>query len=195
MTQSIGMRATALAASSALLGAAVIVALTFTYALPAIDLPFDGPPVEMEIEPPAPPPVRPQTPITQTVTSDAEALEPLPDATQIADLEPVSSTSGDVGPPTVMTIERPHWLQRPANLQRYYPRRALDGGVQGDVVLDCLVRTSGYLACDVVSETPAGRGFADAALRIAADHRMTPATHNGVAVEGRYRMRVPFRVE
>ncbi len=195
MTQSFSMRATSLAASAALIGAALVAALTFTYALPSFPPPFDSRPIDMEIEPPAPPPLRPQTPRTQAVVRDAEILAPLPTSTDFVDLEPIPDVGGAAGTSTITTIERPHWLQRPTNLQRYYPRRAIESGIQGDVMLDCLVRTSGYLACEVVSETPAGRGFADAALRIAADHRMTPAMRNGVAVEGRYRMRVPFRVE
>lgn len=195
MTQTLGTRVTSLAASAALMGAAIIAALTFTYALPSIQLPFDGRPIEMAIEPPSPPPVRPQTPRTPLAPRDTPFADPLPDVVDVTDLEPISTTVGVEGPPTLTTIDRPRWLQRPANLQRYYPRRALDAGIQGDVELDCLVRTSGFLSCGVLAENPSGRGFAEAALRIAADHRMTPAMRNGVPVEGRYRMRVPFRVE
>jgi len=195
MTQTFSMRATSLAASAALMGAAVIAALTFTYALPSLRLPFDGPSIEMQMEPPVAPPVRPQTPRSEPAPRETLFVAPLPEGEDVAELEPVSATTGEAGPPVLTTIDRPHWLQRPANLQRYYPRRMLDAGVQGDVVLDCLVRVSGFLVCDVVAEDPIDRGFAEAALRIAADHRMTPAMRNGVPVEGRYRMRVPFRVE
>jgi hypothetical protein len=45
-----------------------------------------------------------------------------------------------------------------------------------------------------MSETPRGWGFGEAALAIAADHRMAPATRNGAPVEGRYTMRVPFEL-
>jgi protein TonB len=66
--------------------------------------------------------------------------------------------------------------------------------VTGDVVLDCLVSSAGRLDCDVVSETPSNWGFGEAALAISRDHRMAPATRDGMAVQGRYRMRVPFQV-
>jgi hypothetical protein len=46
----------------------------------------------------------------------------------------------------------------------------------------------------VVSETPANWGFGRAALEIAGDYRMVPAMRDGQAIEGRYRMRVPFEV-
>jgi protein TonB len=52
----------------------------------------------------------------------------------------------------------------------------------------------GALDCAVVSETPAGWGFGAAAVAIARDHRMAPATQDGRPVEGRYRMAVPFRL-
>ncbi len=65
--------------------------------------------------------------------------------------------------------------------------------IAGEVVLDCDVDVGGRLSCVVASETPAGQGSGDAALRIAQAHVMRPAMENGaVAVRGRYRMVVPF---
>jgi hypothetical protein len=61
-------------------------------------------------------------------------------------------------------------------------------------MLDCTVATSGRLVCAIVSETPSHWGFGEAALRISRDHVMVPAMRDGAAVEGRYRMRVPFQV-
>jgi protein TonB len=92
-------------------------------------------------------------------------------------------------------IDNPRWSQRPTNLERYYPRRALQREIEGAAVLDCLVSTAGELTCSVISETPRGWDFGAAALRMAADHRMVPATRAGVPVEGRYRMRVPFNLD
>jgi protein TonB len=97
-----------------------------------------------------------------------------------------------VGP---VEVTRPRWLEQPRNLARYYPPRAIERNIEGDVVLNCLVRVSGLLDCEVVSESPAGWGLSQAALRIAGAYRMTPATRGGVAVEGRYTMRVPFRID
>jgi protein TonB len=91
-----------------------------------------------------------------------------------------------------VVITEPVWLQRPRNPERFYPREAFMRGVGGEVVLDCEVDTDGRLACVVASETPSGRGFGEAALRIAGAHVMRPALQDGVAVRGRYRMVVPF---
>ena len=80
------------------------------------------------------------------------------------------------------------------SLQRYYPPRAIERNIEGEVLLDCLVDVAGLLDCRVVSESPNGWGFAAAAQRIARAHRMIPATRDGVAVQGRYAMRVPFQI-
>ncbi len=196
MAQTASMRATSLAASAGLLGAFVIVALTFTYELRLQEFPPDLTQVIDVVEPPPPPTVRPerQQSVRQPLADPVETIEPISAANDLSDVElaPAQPSYGPPGPPTVTS---PHWLRRPTSLQRYYPRRALETGLEGDVVLDCLVTTGGYLRCGVISETPVGRGFADAALRIAADHQMQPAMRNGAAVEGRYRMRVPFRVD
>ena len=91
-----------------------------------------------------------------------------------------------------MTITDPVWVQRPRNPERFYPRDAFIRGVAGEVVLDCDIDVDGRLVCTVVSETPQGLGFGEAALRIAGAHVMRPATRNGAPARGRYRMVVPF---
>lgn len=196
MAQTASMRATSLAASAGLLGAAVMLALTFTYELRLPELRFpEGPIVRVEPETQPPPPLEP--PVQRQVVRD-------PIAEPVATLDASASEDADLttpptdfryGDPVVPTVTSPHWLRRPSNLEPYYPRRALERGVDGDVVLDCRVTTAGFLDCAVVSESPSGYGFSSAALRIAADHQMRPATRGGMAVEGHYRMRVPFRVE
>jgi protein TonB len=86
-------------------------------------------------------------------------------------------------------------LRRPTNLEIYYPGRARDRGVEGVVQLDCVVQVDGRLNCTIVSETPGGWQFGNAALRMARDHRMAPAARDGVPVEATYRMRVPFSLD
>lgn len=98
-------------------------------------------------------------------------------------------------PPTVsepVVITNPVWIERPLNPERFYPREAFMQGVAGEVVLACEVDVTGRLTCVVASETPQGRGFGDAALRIASAHVMRPAMRNGAPAPGRYRMVVPF---
>lgn len=195
MSETATVRATSLLASSGILGGLVIVALTFTYVLPEFDIIIDAPPITMAPEePPPPPPAPTATHQPLTVPTDVAPMD-----TILPYVPPVESTTiSDVGPPApyaAATITDPHWLRRPRNLQRYYPRTAMTRGVEGDVVLDCMVATTGHLNCAVISETPESWGFGEAARRIAAEHQMEPARRDGAAVEGRYRMRVPFRIE
>jgi periplasmic protein TonB len=195
MSNTAALRASSMLVSAGLLSGIVVLALTFSIALPPTIQLVDLNPITAEREPPPPPePVRAQpTPPPMTTTeSTAPTIIPVPPDTPIVDTEPFAAISTA---PVLATITDPHWLRRPRDLQRYYPRRALQSGVEGFVVLDCRVAVTGTLGCSVVSETPPNWGFAEAALRIAGDHRMEPAMRGGVAVEGRYRMRVPFRAE
>jgi len=194
MTHALAMRATSLAVSAAMLGALAILALSASWVVQQITRPDDGS-IIATIAPEPKPPVQPnreveppRVPQTETILD----LPPLPPLNFDTSADPIATTLPvETGP---VTIENPHWLQRPRDLARYYPRRAITREVEGVALLDCIVSTAGRLACQVLSETPAGYGFGDAALRIAADHRMVPATRDGVAVPGRYRMRVPFEL-
>lgn len=191
----LAMRAASLTGSAAFLGLAVLAALTMSFTVMR-DLPENPPGPIVDIvrpDPPPPPPpepvIRNAPPVAQTSPFELPALPPLINSTA----PPIETTLPvESGP---VTIERPRWLQRPRDLARYYPRRAIPRGMEGEVVLDCLVATTGALNCAVVSETPQNWGFAEAALRIARDHRMVPATRNGEPVQGRYTMRVPFELQ
>jgi TonB family protein len=193
MAHTLAMRATSLVASAGVLGVAVLVALSATYVVQQLTPPDDTPIIDMAPPEPPPPPepvVRNPTPPLQTEVIDTQVT-----AIQTINTSAEPTTSAFAfSPPGPMTIENPHWLQRPRNLARYYPRRALAREVEGFVMLDCAVSTAGLLSCSVISETPSGWEFGAAALRMAADHRMQPAMRDGVPVEGRYRMRVPFEV-
>lgn len=195
MTQSMGMRTTSLAASAALMGAIVFAAFTMSVTfIPRIGELIEPPIVDMAELPPPAPPVRPPrnpTPPIERPIEGPTSVQPLPPMnSEISGAGPAI-----IGPPQPETITRPRWVRVPSDLQRYYPRRALERGMEGDVLLDCLVSTSGNLQCSVASETPASWGFAEAALRISRDYQMVPAMRGGQEVEGRYRMRVPFRVD
>ena len=194
MTHSLGARATSLAASAALLGLAVFAAFSVSITLGAVT--FNSPPSIPVVDlapPPEPPPlVRDTPPPPQPTTDDEpqETLVVLEQPPRIFEAGPIF-TPGPTGP---ALITNPRWLRQPRDLARYYPSRALSRNITGQVVLDCLVDANGALNCSVVSETPANWGFGDAARRIASDYRMVPAMRDGQAVEGRYRMRVPFEV-
>lgn len=116
-------------------------------------------------------------------TSDAERVQERNEATASA------APGADAAPPV---ITAPVWIERPRNTARFYPREAFIQGVEGQVVLDCMVEADGRLNCSVASETPPDRGFGDAALAIAAAHVMQPAMRDGAPVRALYRMVIPF---
>ncbi|MGE0741103.1 MAG: TonB family protein [Hyphomonadaceae bacterium] len=195
MTQALGLRATSFALSAGVLGLAVVAALTMTITMNrAPTLEFDAPIVPIveppRTEPPPPTPTRTSAPPETAEPAPTELPTP-PQTHEISTPSPPDIWA----PPGPPEVTNPDWLRRPRDLERYYPTRALTRGVEGDVVLDCRVLTSGDLTCGVVSETPPNWGFGAAALRISRDYRMVPATQDGAPVEARYRMRVPFRVQ
>ncbi len=58
---------------------------------------------------------------------------------------------------------------------RVYPEAARLQAVTGDVALICVLNADGDLTlCVVQSEAPAGRGFGEAALKVAPEVRMAP---------------------
>lgn len=194
MAHAIGLRATSFAASAALLGLAALGALTMRFVHQQTIAPDGYAPIATITEPPPPPPQTDQsTPVRQIanffqsiLTDSAPPLESAP---------PTPTEIAIAGPSDPPVITNPSWVRRPRDLAAYYPRRALERGVEGGVTLDCLVATSGRLACSVVSESPANWGFAEAALRISRDYQMVPASRDGAPTEARHRMVIPFRLE
>lgn len=64
----------------------------------------------------------------------------------------------------------------------------------GTVVMNCLVNANGSLTdCNVVSETPAGAGFAQAAQAGARRARLSPRTVDGAATNARVVFTTRFR--
>lgn len=189
MNDTVKTRAVSLAASTAALGLAVFAALTFTIALRVEPLEPGGV-IVTSVDPPPP---TDTTPHDRATIEDFAPLVAPPLGPVIAS-GVLSQTPWPVAADAPVIVERPNWVVRPHDLARYYPTRARTRGVEGVAVLDCRVDVFGALACNVTSETPSGWGFGDAALRIAADHRMAPATRDGLPVEGRYRMQVPFNL-
>lgn len=191
MGHALSMRAASLGASGVLLSLAVLAALTASIVTQKqdSDTGFSFP-VVREPDPVTPPPQPIRDPVTNT---EQTTFSPFVARPFVATIEgPTTPTEHLVAYPEPATITNPHWLRRPTDLGRYYPRRALERGVEGQAVLNCLVSTTGALSCTVLSETPHDWGFGEAALRIARDHQMQPASRGGENVVGRYRMVVPF---
>lgn len=191
-----GLRATSLAASAALLGAAVLAAMTMRFTMAAFVAPPDIASVEIvrpdEPKPPAPTPPdvrRPPPPDDPIVIAETPTLIDVAEAVTITETPTIFTAPGP------QEISNPHWTRRPRDLGRFYPTRARSSGIEGEVVLDCLVSTLGALSCNVARETPLGWGFGDAAQRIAREHRMAPALRDGQPIEARYRMRLPFQLD
>jgi TonB family protein len=65
-------------------------------------------------------------------------------------------------------------------IQRYYPEAARAAGVEGRVVLDCVINERLRFDCTVRSEDPSGWGFGQAALDIQSNFflRLSPGEHS-----------------
>jgi periplasmic protein TonB len=187
------LRATSLAASAALLAAMMLAAMTMRFTMAPSDAHLDAAPINIVQQRPEPPPPKPDIrrppPLTE---ANVIAAEP---PTDIAQAPPRMLEPALFAPPQPPAISDPHWLRRPRDLGRFYPVRARAAGIEGVVVLDCAVSPQGALDCAIVSETPPGWGFGDAAQRISREHRMAPALRDGVPIEARYRMRLPFQLD
>lgn len=88
------------------------------------------------------------------------------------------------------------WISAPVATSDDYPRFASVVRAQGHVTVQCQGLPSGAMsACTAMSEKPAGLGFGDAAVRVAQRGRTSPRTVDGVAVESRLQVRIPFQIE
>lgn len=92
---------------------------------------------------------------------------------------------------SAVLVERVPWATRPnaQSFMRYYPVSALEQGVAGRVVLDCLVGEDGALRCAVAEETPSGQGFGLAALGMSREFRVAAES---IAESAGRRVRVPI---
>jgi protein TonB len=85
------------------------------------------------------------------------------------------------------------WLRRPSadDMRRLYPLQ--ERGVEGIVSADCVLDEGGqFTSCEIVEETPVGKGFGDSTIRLAKLFKMKPIDADGVPVAGR-KLRLPVR--
>jgi len=191
------LRITTTGVAAGLTTLATIMALTAKIEWSAPDAPeppaFDAQPAPI-VEPPPPIPRRQETEqrvedpqLTARLDQEVAPQGPPQEATVL----------GDAFPALPPVITEPRWTERPnaADFTRHYPRRALERGREGRVVLDCVVAANRRIGCSVAEETPAGWGFGDAALRISEAFRMSPMLENGQPTEGgRVRVPISFRL-
>jgi TonB family protein len=101
-------------------------------------------------------------------------------------------------PPGADGYTRPDWLKKPSfnDILLVWPQIAASKGIGGQGVIKCQVNKQGLLeACTVVSETPPGRGFGDAALKLAPTFLMKLATRNGQPVVSSITIPVNFEAK
>ena len=95
-------------------------------------------------------------------------------------------------------IGRPQWtaLPTPADMAAVMPAAAAKAGVyKARVVMECQVVAEGALAgCAAQTETPAGLGYGDAAIRLASAFRLSVWTDEGLPSIGG-KVRVPIRFD
>ncbi|MDP3490656.1 MAG: TonB family protein [Phenylobacterium sp.] len=100
--------------------------------------------------------------------------------------------------PEKRVIGKPHWTQLPSAgaVVDGYPAEARIKGVSGArVLMNCAVGTGGAVQdCQVTSEAPAGLGFGQAALALAAHFRLSVWTDEGLPTVGG-RITLPIRYE
>jgi outer membrane biosynthesis protein TonB len=101
-------------------------------------------------------------------------------------------------PTPPIEVYDPIWLKRvnPQYVATLFPAAAVKAGLRtGKADVECSVQHDGTLKdCAVASEAPAGMGFGDAALKVAAVVAMNPWTAQGDPVDGA-RIRLPVRLE
>lgn len=156
------------------------------------------PPPPPPKKPPPPPPKAPPPPTVQPRVAAPPPINiptpPPPPLPPTVHPVPVQNTPPVVAPkieepkpkaPPVIT--RPQWLRQPngADFTNFYPPQALEAGIEGHSAMECTVKADGTLfGCHITSNSPSGKGFGSAELRLASRYKMRPQTEDGTPVEG-----------
>jgi protein TonB len=202
------LRATTLAVGASIAVHVAIAAYLINSTFHPFNLPPPGDPPAMVVQDLTLPPPKPATP-TKPLSPPRIQLHappaPTPETVDTLPVRPLQLAREDVvsgqppnfgdgltstvpqTPTAPMAIANPDWLTRPdaAQMAGAFPEKAIRENVGGAVTLACEVTSTGWVtACDAVSESPGGYGFAKAALSLTRDFRMKPRTENGQAVGG-----------
>jgi len=98
--------------------------------------------------------------------------------------------------PVHMVSTRPDFDRNAVSASLIYPQAALRSGIEGYVILELSVDSSGYVQNVIIyREEPEGRGFGEAAARVFIGRKGIPATVNGENVNCRFRYPVSFRMK
>jgi periplasmic protein TonB len=100
--------------------------------------------------------------------------------------------------PSGSIVTQPDWVRRPSDseFKAVYPPVARAAKVEGRASIRCTIDNDGRLQnCSVTSETPAGHGFGEAALKLSHLMFMRGMTKDGSAVAGgRITIPISFRL-
>ena len=137
--------------------------------------------------------------------ADCMVLSTTPDSPELSDAAPrlaslfTASAPGQNGREDLairMDVDTfPGFVHTPNgnDIARVYPPDARQRRLAGVGLLHCWIKTDGRLRdCEVKSETPPGRGFGDAALKLAPIVLMKPAMREGKPVETEVTMPMRF---
>ena len=175
--------------------------IPYTYHDKAVNVTLEKlpPPPPPPKKPPPPPPKAPPPPTIQPRVAQAPPVQvqqpPPPPFTAVPHPEPVKNLPPVFSPPPPerekpkppAVITDPQWVHKPngADYANYYPPAALEAGISGHTQMECTVKADGSLEnCHIIAETPAGKGFGSATLRLASRFKMRPQTVDGAPVAG-----------
>jgi len=189
MGERLAVRASSMSAAVLVVAAAILAAVTMrihmmedqtgdTPIIPVIR-PDPIPPKPLEPQKATPtPPIREAQPIH--IDDTPPIAPPTPQPPTLTE-DPIGGRSGPSITPADFGV-----LPDGSKFAIYYPRRALERGIQGRVQLTCSVNAQHRLAsCVVLQEDPAGWGFGDASMRMAQrEFRVNPQTVDGQPTDG-----------
>jgi protein TonB len=156
------------------------------------------------LPPPPPPPARPLEPVTNTVEAIAETMietdEVPPDVVVNEIIQAIAPAAEGPAEPEYLPMHKisvpPQFSEREIMQAIVYPPIAQRSGIEGTVYLEIFVDKDGLVRnVTVLKEDPAGKGFAEAAVRAFENRRGEPAQANGNAVAVRYRYPVRFSIK
>ncbi len=106
----------------------------------------------------------------------------LPFAARAQQEEAQAEAESEVAPPPppsdARVVDMTSLCRAPGS-QRYYPIDALRQGMEGRVVLDCVLNEEGLVqSCQVVEEAPPNHGFGRASLMVACRATVDPISPN-----------------
>ena len=144
---------------------------------------------DQPVSAPAPAPRR------SAVAAPAPSGRPAPLPAPAVEAQPaaVETPVATAQEPPPADISRVTWAQHPIPM---YPALAAADGIDGGtVILSCTVESDGRASgCTVLSETPEGVGFGDAALASMERARFSPRTVDGAAPNAKVRFTIRFRL-